>query len=225
MNAAAYLRVSSDQQDVATQRHAVERAAAARGDTIAAVYSEKVSGGTMARPELRRLRADVAAGRVGRLYVYALDRLTRTGILDTFALVAELRQGGAELVTVADPFDLAGPAAEVIVAVMAWAAQQERRRLNERLAAARVRVEAAGGRWGRPARLDAGQLIEVAARVRAGEAVRAIAVAMKVPRSTVGRVAAQVNASDQTSAPSQKPPAERRPASRRKGASEPPPSS
>jgi DNA invertase Pin-like site-specific DNA recombinase len=192
--AAAYLRVSSDQQDVATQRHAVERAAAARGDTIGAVYSEKVSGGTLARPELRRLRVDVAAGRVPRLYVYALDRLTRTGILDTFALVAELRQGGAELVTVADPFDLAGPAAEVIVAVMAWAAQQERRRLNERLAAARSRVEAAGGRWGRPARLTPAEVAEARRRLQAGATVRQVSAAMKVPRSTIGRVSQKPHA-------------------------------
>lgn len=188
MNAAAYLRVSSEQQDVATQRHAIEKAAAARGDLVVAWYSEKVTGGTMARPELRRLRADVAAGKVKRLYVYALDRLTRSGILDTFALVAELRQGGAELVSVADPFDLAGPASEVIIAVMAWAAQQERTRLHARLAAARARVEAAGGRWGRPSRLTPAEVAEVQRRLTGGATVRQVAAAMKVPRSTVGRV-------------------------------------
>jgi len=188
LNAAAYLRVSSEQQDVASQRHAIERAAAARGDTLAVVYSEKVTGGTMARPELRRLRADVAAGRVRRLYVYALDRLTRTGILDTFSLVAELRQGGAELVTVADPFDLAGPASEVIIAVMAWAAQQERARLHARLAAARARVEAQGGRWGRPPRLTPAEVAEARERLAAGATVRQVSAAMKVPRATIGRV-------------------------------------
>lgn len=213
MNAAAYLRVSSDQQDVATQRHAIDRAAAARGDTIAAVYSEKVSGGTMARPELRRLRADVKAGKVRRLYVYALDRLTRTGILDTFSLVAELRQGGAELVTVADPFDLAGPAADVILAVMAWAAQQERVRLHARLASARARIEAGGGRWGRPPRLTEREREAILVRLDGGASVREVSAALKVPRSTVGRVAL-----------SRKPPAEPHPESDRKGATEPPPS-
>ncbi|MGO9834567.1 MAG: recombinase family protein [Polyangiaceae bacterium] len=42
-NSAAYIRVSSRTQDHATQRAAIERAAAARGDSITTWYSEKRS--------------------------------------------------------------------------------------------------------------------------------------------------------------------------------------
>ena len=119
MRAAAYLRVSSKSQDHATQRSAVERAASARGDAITAWYAEKQSGRTMARAELQRLRADARAGHVGRLFVFRLDRLTRSGIRDTFELVEELRAHGVDIVSVADGFDLNGPAAEVVLAVMA----------------------------------------------------------------------------------------------------------
>ena len=81
------------------------------------------------------------------MYVFRLDRLTRSGIRDTFELVEELRGHGIEIVSVADGFDLNGPAAEVVLAVMAWAAKMERLALGERVAAARERVEAAGGSW------------------------------------------------------------------------------
>src|SRR5436190_2138981 len=136
MTIAAYLRVSSRAQDAASQRSAIERAAAARGDAVSEWYSEKRSGRTLDRAELQRLRADVRAGRVRRLFVFRLDRLARSGIRDTFEVIEELRAAGCELVSVADGFDLTGPAAEIVLAVMARAAKMERLAINERIAAA-----------------------------------------------------------------------------------------
>ncbi len=189
----AYLRVSSRSQDLATQRAAVERAASARGDAISTWYAEKQSGKTMARSELQRLRVDARAGHLLRLYVFRLDRLTRSGIRDTFELIEELRAHGVDLVSVADGFDLNGPAAEVVLAVMAWAAKMERIAINERIAAARERVEAAGGRWGRPRRMARDEVARAAAMRADGRSVREIAIALKVPRSTVGRALASQN--------------------------------
>jgi DNA invertase Pin-like site-specific DNA recombinase len=187
MNATAYLRVSSRAQDYATQRAAIERAAAARGDAIDAWYSEKRSGKTLARPELDRLRGDARAGNVSRVYVFKLDRLTRSGIRDTFELMEELRAHGCQVVSVADGFDLEGPCAEVVLAVMAWAAKMERLAINERISAARDRLEAEGRPWGRPHRLD-GQDVSRAFSMRSeGHSMRDIAIALKIPRSTVAR--------------------------------------
>jgi site-specific DNA recombinase len=187
MTAAAYLRVSSRAQDAASQRLAIERASSARGDTVTTWYEEKRSGRTLGRPELDRLRADARAGLILRLYVYRLDRLTRSGIRDTFELLEELRAHGVEVVTVADGFDLQGPAAEVVLAVMAWSAKMERLAINERISAARDRMEAEGRPWGRPPRL-AGLDLARARELRAeGRSIREVAIAMKVPRSTIAR--------------------------------------
>lgn len=191
MSVYAYLRVSSRAQDHATQRAAIERASAARGDTVAVWLAEKRSGGTMARPELQRLRADARAGLVGKLYVYRLDRLTRSGIRDTFELVEELRAAGVELVTVADGFDLNGPAAEVVLAVMAWSAKMERLAINERISDARERLEAEGRPWGRPARMGEGEVHRARELQAQGRSVREVAMAMKVPKSTVARALSQ----------------------------------
>lgn len=146
MNAAAYVRVSSKAQDVASQRAALERAAAARGDVLRDWYVEKQSGRTLARPILDSVRELVRRGHIRKLFVFRLDRLTRSGIRDTLAVVEELRRGGCELVTVSDGFDLGGPAADVVLAVLAWAAQMERAALGERITAARASAET----WGRP---------------------------------------------------------------------------
>lgn len=193
MTAHAYLRVSSRSQDHATQRSGILRVAGARGDEISTWYSEKRSGKTTVRPELQRLRADARAGLIRRLYVFRLDRLTRSGIRDTFELVEELQAHGVELVTVADGFDLQGPAAEVVLAVLAWASKMERLATNERIAEARARVEAEGGRWGRPRRMDAALVARATAMRAEGRSVRAIAIALKVPRATVGRALASQN--------------------------------
>jgi DNA invertase Pin-like site-specific DNA recombinase len=187
VNAAAYIRVSSRSQDDGMQRSAIERVAGVHGDTIGRWYAEKRSAKTLARDELRRLRDDARAGHVRRLYVFKLDRLARSGIRDTFEVVEELRASGVEIVTVADGFSLDGPAAEVVLAVMAWAAKMERLAIGERIAAARERIEAEGGRWGRPSRVDRATR-ERAAELRAeGKTVREIARTLHVPRSTIAR--------------------------------------
>lgn len=186
--AAAYLRVSSGSQSLASQRDALRRAARARGDAIArgSWFAEKASSGRLARPELDRLRAAVRAGEYSRIYVFRIDRLTRSGIRDTFEVVEELRRHGAELVSIGDGFAVEGPAADVVLAVLAWAAQMERAAIGERVKAARKRVESQGGRWGRPARVDARTLARARALQKEGRTIREIAMALKVPRSTLG---------------------------------------
>lgn len=203
MRAAAYIRVSSKSQTLDMQRVAIERAALAQRDTIADWYGDKLSARTLSRLGLERLRQAAREGRVPRLYVYRLnrlarsgirdrlDRLARSGIRDTFEVIEELRGRACELVTVPDGFDLAGPAAEVVLAVMAWAAKMERLAINERIAAARVRLEEEGRSWGRPPRLSPLERGRIAELRRRGKTIREIAIAVHAPRATVARALSQ----------------------------------
>ncbi len=185
---AAYLRVSSKSQDTAMQKAAIERVAMSRGDQVEHWYSEERSGRSLQqRPELDRLRQDARAGLISKLYFYRLDRLVRSGIRDAFELVESLRSYGVELVSISDGFDLTGPAAEVVLAVLAWAAKVERLAINERISAARERIEATGGRWGRPRRLSEADRDQIKAMKLAGRSIRQIAVAMRCPRATIAR--------------------------------------
>jgi DNA invertase Pin-like site-specific DNA recombinase len=147
---AAYVRVSSRSQDAAYQRAAIERAAHARGEEVAIWFSDTASGKTMDRPELSAALAAIRAGMVRRLWVWRVDRLTRSGIVDTLTVLQEVRRHGCECASVADGFALDGPAADVILSVLAWAAQMEREKIAENQAAARARLEAVGRTWGRP---------------------------------------------------------------------------
>jgi DNA invertase Pin-like site-specific DNA recombinase len=186
MICAAYVRVSTRQQDLGAQKDAIWRVAEARGDVVTLWFEEKKNANSLKRPELERLRDMVRRGMLQKLYAFKVDRLGRSGIRDTLTVVEELRANGCKLSTVADGFDFDGPSGDLVVAVMAWAAQMERQALGDRISAARERVEAAGGRWGRPRKLDPGTLARAVAMQAEGRSLRQIAVALKIARATLG---------------------------------------
>lgn len=185
MQCAAYVRVSTPQQGLELQKTAISRAAEARGDVISRWFEEKTGGKKLERTELSALRAAVRGGEHRKVYVFAIDRLSRGGIADTFRVVDELRKNGCTIASVSDPFDLDGPAGDVVLAVMAWAAEMELRRLTDRIRAARADVERKGGRWGRPRRIDPGTLERAREMQAGGHTIRQIAVALKIPRTTL----------------------------------------
>jgi DNA invertase Pin-like site-specific DNA recombinase len=194
MRPIAYIRVSSRGQNFDLQRDAITKAAAARGDEIVEWRAEKKSAKTMDRPVLQSILADARSGAVKKLYAFKIDRLTRTGVADTFAVVTELRRGGCELVAVADNLTIKPETDDITseVLLFAWglAAKLERVARNERTAAAREVIEAKGGRWGRPPRMTPQQVAKARQLAAKGRSVRQIAIAMKIPRATIGRALA-----------------------------------
>lgn len=186
MRAVGYVRVSTTSQDTTAQRSAIRKAAKARGDTIAEWFVEKAGAGTLRRAELKRLRAAVTAGTIARVYVFRLDRLARSGVADTFRVIDQFRTHGTTLITVADGMPATdGPWGDVVIAVLAAAAEIELTALKERLKVARERCEREGRKWGRPPRLtraDYPRLLELKAR---GYSTRKMAMALKVPRTTI----------------------------------------
>jgi len=147
--AAAYVRVSDRDQRPDLQRDEIAAAARARGFEIAQWFEEKASARTTARTALNALRADVRAGRYKTLFVWKLDRLCRSGIRDAFVLIDEFRAAGCTVISLRDPFDLAGPAGDLLLAVFAWAAQVEREFISMRVKAGMEAARRRGTRLGR----------------------------------------------------------------------------
>jgi DNA invertase Pin-like site-specific DNA recombinase len=193
----AYARVSSKAQSLAMQRAAILRELRSRGLDVWNWYEDTASARTLDRPalsELRRfvkMRSGPAPGRMPIVViVYRLDRLARSGIRDTLEVIEEFRAAGATLVSCSDGFDLSGPAAEIVIAVMSWAAKMERLAINERISSARLRIERDGGAWGRPRRMTPAQVLQFRIMRKVGRSLRACAIALKVPRSTLARAEA-----------------------------------
>jgi DNA invertase Pin-like site-specific DNA recombinase len=189
--AALYVRVSTDRQTAQNQLAEVHQLARARGYEPE-IY-EEVESAAKARPVLDRMLADVRAGRVQAVAVWALDRLHRsmTGAINT---VLELNRLGIPVLSVREGWlDTSGPVRPLLVAIFGWVAEQERTRLIERTRAGLERARREGKRLGR---LPASPLKVAAAlaRVREGASIREAAKAVGLNRETVRRAAARVAA-------------------------------
>ncbi|TIP10617.1 recombinase family protein [Mesorhizobium sp.] len=89
-----YLRVSTDEQDLARQE-AIVGEAKSTGYYIAGVYREKASGARADRPELLRLITDLQPDEV--VIAERIDRISRLPLDEAERLVEAIRDKGAKL--------------------------------------------------------------------------------------------------------------------------------
>jgi len=90
------------------------------------------SGGTLERPALKRLLADVESGKVDTIVVYKVDRLTRS--LSDFAKIIEvLERRGASFISVTQHFNTTTSMGRLTLNVLLSFAQFEREVTGERI--------------------------------------------------------------------------------------------
>jgi DNA invertase Pin-like site-specific DNA recombinase len=186
MKAALYVRVSTSDkgQDTENQLAQLREYCARQGWQIAGEYIDHATGKTAARDAFKRLFLAAAQRAFDVVVVWALDRLTREGVLETFEHIRQLTRYGVQFESFTEPhFRTTGAAGELMLAVAAWIAKQERVRISESTRAGLQRARFQGKALGRPRRVfNRAELI----RLRdAGLSWRAIAKALKVPASTV----------------------------------------
>ena len=107
-----------------------------------------ISGGTMERPALKRLLAEVTAGRIDIVVVYKVDRLTRS--LADFAKIVELFDAqGVSFVSVTQAFNTTSSMGRLTLNVLLSFAQFEREvtgeRIRDKLAASKAKGMWMGG--------------------------------------------------------------------------------
>src|SRR5690242_7617168 len=107
-----------------------------------------ISGGTMERPALRRLLADIAKGIVNTVVVYKVDRLTRS--LADFARIIELfDRHGVSFVAVTQQFNTTTSMGRLTLNMLLSFAQFEREvtgeRIRDKIAASKRRGMWMGG--------------------------------------------------------------------------------
>ena len=91
-----------------------------------------LSGGTLERPALQRLLAEIDAGRIGMVVVYKIDRLTRS-LVDFGRLVERLDAKGCSFVSVTQAFNTATSMGRLTLNVLLSFAQFEREVTAERI--------------------------------------------------------------------------------------------
>ena len=90
------------------------------------------SGGTMDRPALTQLLADVEAGRLDTIVVYKVDRLTRS-LADFARIVERLEAAGVSFVSVTQQFSTTSSMGRLTLNVLLSFAQFEREVTGERI--------------------------------------------------------------------------------------------
>jgi site-specific DNA recombinase len=107
-----------------------------------------LSGGTLERPALQRLLADVAANRVDIIVVYKVDRLTRS-LLDFSRLVEAFDKAGVSFVSVTQSFNTTTSMGRLTLNMLLSFAQFEREvtaeRIRDKIAASKARGMWMGG--------------------------------------------------------------------------------
>lgn len=151
--AAIYHRVSKADQDQATMRAQLRRAALGRGFRLVLNVEETGSGSRFDRPGLRQVLEAARQGKIDAVLVWKLDRFGRSA-RDLYALVSELRDVGCSFVAVSQGIELkpdrSHAGSELLFAVLAGVAEFEHSLIRERTRAALERKRALGIRLGRP---------------------------------------------------------------------------
>lgn len=154
---AAYLRISTTKEEqehgLATQLEACKEFVTARGLAVGdvLVYEEQASGRKSNRPTLKKLLHDGALHRYVNLVMFRLDRLSRGGITEMFRLLKTLEGYGVHIYSVNEAWwDPDAPTAELILAVLSWAARFESESIGARVSAGIAAKRAEAGRRGEP---------------------------------------------------------------------------
>jgi DNA invertase Pin-like site-specific DNA recombinase len=108
-----------------------------------------ISGATLERPGLRRLLADIEAGRIDVVVVYKVDRLSRS-LMDFAKLVETFERHGVSFVSVTQHFCTTTSMGRLTLNILLSFAQFEREvigeRIRDKLAASRAKGMWMGGR-------------------------------------------------------------------------------
>lgn len=116
---AVYLRVSTKEQNVDGQRNEV--IAWLQGNGIdpdkCHWYTDKDSGKKIDREGMKRMRADIHAGRIKNIVVQRLDRISRNH-LEGLNLIADWAERGIRIVAVMQQIDFSGTVGKMIASVL-----------------------------------------------------------------------------------------------------------
>lgn len=180
---AAYIRVSTQDQNYEAQRDELTRWAAAQGIALK-FYEDVETGKTLRRPGFERLQRDIHAGKVEAVIVWKLDRLARS-YLDGVRLIDQWLRAGVRLVSVTQQIDLSGVLGQMFAGILFAVAEMELTAIKDRQRIGIDRARARGTYKGRKAGTIKGEPQRAFELREKGLTIDEIAAALKISRSTV----------------------------------------
>ncbi len=154
--AAIFLRVSNKDQDYINQKFELEERLNFDGLELYKIYEYNQSAfKPQSKQYLKELLIDARKRKYSTLYIWALDRLSRRGMLETLRILQELSDLNVKVISIQESFvemitDDKYGMRELIAGVFGWIAAFESQRRSERIKAAKKRERAEGRTLGRP---------------------------------------------------------------------------
>lgn len=194
MKTAAYVRVSTAEQNTELQRRGIERFCEHAGlDVVAWYVDEAQSGRLTSRPELDRLMGAAMVRELECVIVWKFDRFARSASHLIRAL-EEFDHLGMRFISVQDQIDTDSPMGRAMFTIIGAMAELESSLISERVKAGMAAAKAQGKHVGRPRTPE--RVIEEIDRlaVESDLSVREIVRELdgKVSRGVVGRVVKRV---------------------------------
>ena len=130
---AIYARQSVDRADSISIESQIERCARETEGAFEVYADRGYSGKNTDRPAFQKLMHDVAAGRVARVIVYRLDRISRS-VLDFAGMIDVFRRCDVSFSSTVEKFDTASPIGKAMLMLVMIFAQLERETIQQRVA-------------------------------------------------------------------------------------------
>lgn len=190
MRVAIYTRVSTRDkgQDPENQRRQLHEYIQRQAWVFVEEFTDMISGSTsLKRDDFKRMMDEAGRRKFNVVLVWALDRFTREGVSETFQHIARLKSFGVEFESYTEShFRTTGPAGELMIAIAAWIAKQERVRMSERIKAGLDVARSKNKRLGNAPLPD--ETREAILSMRGKGSVRQIAEKLDVSKSVVQKV-------------------------------------
>lgn len=113
---------------------------------IRSYFDKGKSGKNTKRPELDRLRRDIANGEIDYVVTFKLDRITRS-VRDFVELWDFFNRNGVEVISIRESFDTSAPAGKAMLGILMVFAELEREMNSERTKST-IRTRTENGLWG-----------------------------------------------------------------------------
>lgn len=159
MKVALYARVSKDEassdgslQDPENQLIPMRKFCEAMNWEIKKEFIDRASGGSANRPGFQNMISEVKQRHFDIILVWALDRFSREGMTNTLAYIKVLKEYKTALKSLQESWldTTQEGVAELLLAIFAWVAKEEKRKISERTKAALAKLKANGVKLGRP---------------------------------------------------------------------------
>ena len=156
MRVALYARVSKDEhekdaryQDPENQLVALRQYCKARDWEVVSEYVDRLSGADPNRPEFKKVMSEYWTKNYQAIVVWKFDRFSREPLFVSMSYIERLKLNKIGLISMTESWldtRQDNPMGELVIAIMAWASAEERRKISERTKAG-IAQRRAIGQW------------------------------------------------------------------------------